>query len=86
MEWEHWQEGLRLASRALVPWDNSNVAIICIKRDGQIRAMHNVTGKREMLERAARADMLLVTWPGARRQDVFIVDDRRAALLSPNAR
>jgi hypothetical protein len=50
MEWKHRQEGLRLASRTPVPWDNLNVAMICIKRDGQIRAVHNVTGKREMLE------------------------------------
>jgi hypothetical protein len=79
MEWEHMQEGLRLASRAPVPWDNSNVAMICVTRGGQIRAVHTNTGKREMLEGATPEDMLLVACPapGGKTCSLSMTEGRR---------
>jgi len=79
MQWEDGREGLRLASTAPVPWDSSNVVMIRVTHDGQVSVVHTVSGKRAMLEAAARSDMLMVAWPGERRQDVFIVDDRTSA-------
>jgi hypothetical protein len=72
-------EGLRLASRSPVPWSDRNVAMLCVSPSGEVRSAHTVTGKRQMLEDAAPGDLLLVAWPGQRRQSVFVVDDRRAA-------
>lgn len=79
MQWEDGREGLRVASRSPIPWDSGNVAMIRIANDGQVFVVHTISGKRAMLADAGRSDMLLVAWPGSRRQDVFIVDDRRAA-------
>jgi len=80
MQWEDGIEGLRLASTAPVPWANQNVVIIHITHSGMIQVSHTKTGKRRTLERAAPDDMLLVAWPGNRRQDIFIVNNRTAAL------
>jgi hypothetical protein len=80
MQWEDGWEGLRLASRAPVPWDDRNVVMLRITHDGGIRVAHTVTGKVRMLQDATPGDMVLVAWPGGRRQDMFIVDNRKAAL------
>jgi hypothetical protein len=80
MLWEgNGYDGLRLTSGAPIPWSDSNVAMIRISRDGEVETAHTRGGKQEILEEAAVADMILVAWPGSRRQDVFIVDDRQAA-------
>jgi hypothetical protein len=80
MQWEDGWEGLRLASCAPVPWDNRNIAMLHITHDGKISVSHTLTGKRRMLQDAAHDDMVLIAWPGGRRQDMFIVDNRKAAL------
>ena len=80
MQWEHDCEGLRLASTAPIPWRNPNVVMLCISRGGKIVATHTLTGKRRMLQDDVPKDMLLVAWPGNRRQDIFVVDNRKAAL------
>lgn len=80
MQWEDGCEGFRLASRAPVPWGSSNVVLMRITRAGGISVTHTLTGKRRILQDAAPADMVLAAWPGTRRQDVFIVDNRKAAL------
>ena len=51
-----------------------------ITRAGEVNVTHTLTGKRRMLQDSSPGAMLLVAWPGARRQDVFIVDNRKAAL------
>ncbi len=63
-----------------VPWDSPNVAKLQLTRDGGLRAVHTLTGKRQMLQEAAPSDMALVARPGSRHQDVVIVDDRKSAL------
>jgi len=80
MQWDDGCEGLRLASRAPVPWDNRNVAMLHITRGGKLSVTHTFNGKRRMLQDAAPGDMLLVAWPGKQLQDMFIVDNRKAAL------
>lgn len=88
MGWDGDGDGLRLASLAPVPWDNQSVVLLRLTREGGISASHTLTGKRRMLQESGAADTLLVTWPGVRRQDVFIVDDRKAAAkaLQPKRR
>ena len=86
MQWDDGFEGLRLASRAPVPWDSSNVVLMHLTHTGGISVTHSLTGKRQMLKDAAPDDMVLAAWPGARRQDVFIVDNRKAALQALQAK
>jgi len=83
IQWEeNGSDGLRLASLAPVPWDSRNVAMLHLTHAGGISVTHTVTGKRQMLKDAAPDDMVLVAWPGNWRQDMFIVDNRKAALLA----
>jgi len=88
MQWEAEWDGLRLASLAPVPWGDRDVVLLRITRGGGISVTHTLTGKRRMLQESVASDMLLVAWPGTRRQDVFIVDDRKAAAraLQPKGR
>jgi hypothetical protein len=84
----HWEgaDGLRLASRAPVPWESRTVALTRIARDGTVTATNTLTGKRAML--AEPGGLILAAWPGQYSQDVFVVDDPKAALdaLTPAKR
>lgn len=81
MHWEdEYREGLHVSSGAPVPWDRNTVALIRITRDGQVTAAHSFNAKYRMLSKADPEDLLLVAWPGQRRQEVFAVDNRQAAL------
>ena len=75
MQWDA-RDGFRLASTAPIPWKDSNVAMLRISRDGLVRTAHALTGKRSMLLEAEASDLLLAAWPGSRRQDVFIINNR----------
>lgn len=89
MQWDQdGREGLRLASRADVPWSHYRVSVISICKDGTIRSAHGLEAKRELLRETPADGMLLVAWPGSWHQDVFVVDDRKAALaaLAPKSR
>lgn len=79
MQWESSLDGFRLASRAPVPWKSPQVALIRVARGGEATTARTLTGKRELLSAAMPSDLLLAAWPGQYRQDVFLVDDRKAA-------
>ena len=79
MQWDDGSDGLRLASQAPVPWKSASVAVICISHDKRITVARTITGKRQMLQAVSPDDMLLAGWPGQYRQDVFVVDDLKAA-------
>jgi hypothetical protein len=80
MHWDNGgRDGLKLASVVSVPWESPRVSLIAITADGGINAAYSLDGKRRLLAQAGDDGMLLVAWPGDRRQDVFIVDDRQAA-------
>jgi hypothetical protein len=76
----HWEgaDGLRLASRAPIPWRSSTVALTRIARDGTVTFTNTITAKRAML--ADTAAMIPASWPGQYSQDIFVVDDPKAAL------
>ena len=79
MQWETSLDGFRLASRAPVPWKSPQVALIRVARGGEVTTARTLTGKRELLSAAMPSDLVLAAWPGQYRQDVFLVDDRKAA-------
>jgi hypothetical protein len=87
MQWEDGGDGLRPASRAPIPWDSRKVALTRIRRDGGVTMANTLTGKRAMLG-APAGGLILAAWPGQYSQDVFVVDDPKAALdaLTPARR
>jgi hypothetical protein len=50
-----------------------------VARGGEVTTARTLTGKRELLGAAAPSDFVLAAWPGEYRQDVFLVDDPKAA-------
>lgn len=63
-----------------VPWRERDVTLIWIRTDGRITQAQGITDKRDALQEAAEDDCLLLAWPGQYRQDIFLIDDRDAAL------
>jgi hypothetical protein len=64
-----------------VPWRANDVTLIWISEAGRITQAQRIEDKRSALRDAASGDCLLLAWPGQWRQDIFLVDDRQAALL-----
>jgi hypothetical protein len=64
------------------------VTLIWIRTDGRITQAQGITDKRDAVQEAAGNDCLLLAWPGQHRQDIFLIDDRDAALagLEPPTR
>lgn len=75
-------------SSDVFPWRDRDVPFIHITDTGVIRQAQTIGDKRAMLDRAGSDGCLLAAWPGAWRQDVFVIDDREAARrgLEPPAR
>jgi hypothetical protein len=72
--------GLRNASGSTrLPWHGRAVTLICVGADGLVTQAKTVAEKRALLDRATRKDLVLVAWPGQWSQDIYVVDDRKAA-------
>jgi hypothetical protein len=71
-----------------VSWRAGDVTLIWITEGGRITQAQRIEEKRSALRDAASSDCLLLAWPGQWRQDIFLVDDRHAALagLEPPSR
>jgi hypothetical protein len=63
-----------------VPWRARDVALVWITREGHIRQAAGIEDKRVSIREAHPDDVLLLAWPGRWRQDIFVIDDRSAAL------
>ncbi len=63
------------------PWRWQSAPLIKVSRKQRtISYAKNLGAKRELLETADRGDVILAAWPGEYSQDVFVVDDKLAAL------
>jgi hypothetical protein len=62
------------------PWRAKDVPFIHITASGVIQQAQGIGDKRTLLENAEKDDCLLAAWPGRWRQDIFVIDDRAAAL------
>jgi hypothetical protein len=71
----------RTSSADHVPWRGGDVTLIWITQRGSITQAQRIEEKRTVLRDAAPGDCLLLAWPGQWRQDIFLIDDRTAALL-----
>ena len=76
------------ASPGTIPWRDERVTMILLAIEGdpspgvRVQQAHDIEAKRIMI-RAARGNpnlCVLVSWPGLKRQDVFVVDDYDKAL------
>ncbi|MGW7082201.1 hypothetical protein ACWGH2_01700 [Streptomyces sp. NPDC054871] len=61
------------------PWRGQTVTLIRINAKGVITQATRITEKRAMLAQAEPKDLVLAAWPGQWSQDVFLVDDLKAA-------
>jgi hypothetical protein len=74
---------LRTASSAgSFPWLARLVTLIQVTADGVVTQAKGDAEKRTMLGGADDRDLLLAAWPGEWSQDVFVVDDLKAARLA----
>ncbi|MDI5979294.1 hypothetical protein [Amycolatopsis magusensis] len=64
------------------PWQSNLVTLVRVGRDGTVRQAQTDPEKRALVGAARDGDLLLAAWPGEWRQDVFVVDDLRAARLA----
>ncbi|MGH2714187.1 MAG: hypothetical protein ACRDM7_09955 [Thermoleophilaceae bacterium] len=67
-------------SSDVFPRRAGDVTLIRISASGAISQAQTIGEKREMVETARAGDCLLGAWPGQWRQDIFVIDDREAAL------
>jgi hypothetical protein len=82
--------GDRFDSRALrttssaesFPWLARLVTLVRVAADGMVTQAKSDAEKRAMLGTAEDGDLLLAAWPGEWSQDIFVVDDLKAARLA----
>ncbi|ANZ20928.1 hypothetical protein SNOUR_38500 [Streptomyces noursei ATCC 11455] len=61
------------------PWRGQTVTLIQINAKGIVTQATRITEKRALLAQAGPKDLVLAAWPGQWSQDVFLVDDLKAA-------
>lgn len=78
--------GLRKCSEVrdvLFPWKSASVALIHVSvaepTRGTVRYARTIGDKRALLDGLQKGDCLLAAWPGQYKQDIFVVDDLKAA-------
>ncbi|MEU2620582.1 hypothetical protein ABZ642_21025 [Streptomyces sp. NPDC007157] len=61
------------------PWRGQTITLLRIDAKGVVTQASRVTEKRTMLAQAGTKDLIVAAWPGQWSQDVFMVDDLKAA-------
>ncbi|WP_257980986.1 hypothetical protein [Streptomyces sp. CB02959] len=61
------------------PWRGQTVTLIRIDAKGIVTQATRITEKRATLAQTGPKDLVLAAWPGQWSQDVFLVDDLKAA-------
>lgn len=64
------------------PWEGRLVTLVQVAPDGNVRQAKTDGEKRALLNTARDVDLVLAAWPGEWSQDIFVVDDLRAARLA----
>ena len=72
--------GLRNASSvSRLPWRGRSVTLLCVDANGVVQQAKTDSEKRHLLEVATSRDLVLVAWPGQWSQEIYVVDNLRAA-------
>ena len=66
-------------SASRMPWLQRSVTLILVDATGVVHQAKTDSDKRALLDSATRKDLVLVAWPGQWGQDIYVVDDLRAA-------
>jgi hypothetical protein len=71
---------LRNASSATrLPWLGRSVTLLRVDATGVVQQAKTDSDKRALLDTATSKDLVLIAWPGQWGQDIYVVDDLRAA-------
>lgn len=71
---------LRSASAAArLPWLGRSVTLIRVDTSGVVDQAKTDSEKRALLATATSKDLVLVAWPGQWSQEIYVVDDLKAA-------
>jgi len=62
-----------------------SVTLIRVDATGVVYQAKTDSEKRSLLESATSKDLVLVAWPGSWSQDIYVVDDLRAARAAVRA-
>jgi hypothetical protein len=62
-----------------LPWLGRSVTLLRVDSTGVVQQAKTDSEKRSLLESATSKDLVLVAWPGQWSQDIYVVDDLRAA-------
>ncbi|WP_371796301.1 hypothetical protein [Streptomyces sp. NBC_01718] len=61
------------------PWKGQTITLLRVDAKGIVTQASRVTEKRTLLAQAGTKDLKLAAWPGQWAQDIFLVDDLKAA-------
>ena len=64
------------------PWLLKLATLVRVARDGTVQQAKTDGEKRALLGAARDGDLVLAAWPGEWSQDIFVVDDLRAARIA----
>ena len=67
------------SSAARLPWLGRSVSLLCVDTTGVVHQAKTDSEKRALLASATSRDLVLVAWPGQLSQEIYAVDDLRAA-------
>lgn len=56
--------------------------MLCVDATGVVHQAKTDSEKRSLLASATTRDLVLVAWPGQWGQDIYVVDDLRAARIA----
>ena len=68
-----------VSGAARLPWLGRSVTLLCVDTTGVVYQAKTDSEKRSLLASATSKDLVLVGWPGQWSQDIYVVDDLRAA-------
>ena len=77
---------LRTASGASrLPWLGRSVTLLRVDSTGVVEQAKTDSEKRSLLDSATTKNLVLVAWPGQWSQEIYVVDDLRAARAAVRA-
>lgn len=73
------------SSTARLPWLGRSVTLLRVDATGVVEQAKSDSEKRALLASSTGKDLVLVAWPGQWSQEIYVVDDLRAARAAVRA-